>query len=65
MTEPKRFWTVHEIASRLRVSPMTIYRAVAAEELHALRIGRSIRITERALDEYLRAATTVEFERPR
>jgi excisionase family DNA binding protein len=64
MNDPE-FWTVDEIAERLRVSVMTIYRAIHAEELHALRFGRQFRVPNRALNDFLRAANTVEWERPR
>jgi excisionase family DNA binding protein len=43
------FLTVTEVAARLRVSKMTIYRLVHAGELHALRIGDSLRIPASAL----------------
>ena len=44
------FYTVPEVAKRLRVSPMTVYRAVHNGELQAARIGRSIRIPRAAID---------------
>lgn len=66
MNQPVRpvYWTVDEIAALLRVSRMSVYRLVEREELRGLRVGRSIRIPQRALDEYMRAANTVAFERP-
>jgi excisionase family DNA binding protein len=44
--------TVAEVATKLRVSKMTVYRLVHGGELHALRVGRSFRVTEQALHEY-------------
>ncbi len=51
-----RFLTVAEAASIMRVSKMTVYRLVHAGELEAIRVGRSFRIPEAAIDVYLRSA---------
>ena len=51
------FLTVPEVAARLRVSRMTVYRLINETfELRAARVGRSIRVYETAVDEYLRSA---------
>ena len=47
---------VHEVATTLRVSKMTVYRMIRAGELPAMRIGRSFRIPERSLQAYYEAA---------
>jgi len=47
--------TVEEAARKLKVSPKTIYRAVEKGELRASRIGRTLRIRETDLVEYLEA----------
>ncbi len=52
------FLTVAEVASMMRVSKMTVYRLVHAGELSALRVGRSFRVPERAVQDYLRDAYT-------
>ena len=49
-----RFLTVAEVAAIMRVSKMTVYRLVHAGELPAVRVGRSFRVPERAVDDYLR-----------
>ena len=49
-----QFLTVAEVADILRVSKMTVYRLVHAGELPAVRVGRSFRVPERAVDDYLR-----------
>lgn len=49
-----RFLTVAEVASIMRVSKMTVYRLVHSGELSAMRVGRSYRVPERAVHEYLR-----------
>jgi excisionase family DNA binding protein len=51
-----RFLTVAEVAALMRVSKMTVYRMVHAGELPAVRVGRSFRVPERAVHDYLRAA---------
>jgi excisionase family DNA binding protein len=51
-----RFLTVAEVATVMRVSKMTVYRMVHAAELPAVRVGRSFRVPEKAVHEYLRAA---------
>ena len=49
-----RFLTVAEVATMMRVSKMTVYRLVHGGELPALRVGRSFRVTEDDVQEYLR-----------
>ena len=48
------FLTVAEVAAAMRVSKMTVYRLVHAGDLPAARVGRSYRVPEDAVDEYLR-----------
>jgi excisionase family DNA binding protein len=51
------FLTVAEVAARLRVSKMTVHRLIDERfELRAFRVGRSIRVYESAVDEFLAAA---------
>lgn len=49
-----RFLTVAEVASIMRVSKMTVYRLVHSGELTSVRVGRSYRVPERAVHDYLR-----------
>ena len=49
-----RFCTVAEVAARMRVSKMTVYRLVHNGDLPAVRVGRSFRVTEDDVNEYLR-----------
>ncbi|HYY10276.1 MAG TPA: helix-turn-helix domain-containing protein [Kineosporiaceae bacterium] len=49
-----RFLTVAEVATIMRVSKMTVYRLVHGGELPAVRVGRSFRVPEQAVHEYLR-----------
>jgi excisionase family DNA binding protein len=48
-----RFLTVAEVAHVMRVSKMTVYRLVHGGELPAVRVGRSFRVEERAVHDYL------------
>lgn len=49
-----QFLTVAEVAAVMRVSKMTVYRLVHNGELPAVRVGRSFRVLEKDVDEYLR-----------
>ena len=49
-----KFLTVAEVAAVMRVSKMTVYRLVHAGHLPAIRVGRSFRVPEQAVHEYLR-----------
>jgi excisionase family DNA binding protein len=51
-----RFLTVAEVATIMRVSKMTVYRLVHSGELDAIRVGRSFRVPEQAVNQYLRDA---------
>ncbi len=51
-----RFLTVSEVATIMRVSKMTVYRLVHSGELEAIRVGRSFRVPESAVNQYLRDA---------
>ena len=48
-----KFLTVAEVATVMRVSKMTVYRLVHSGELPAVRVGRSFRVQEDAVTEYL------------
>jgi excisionase family DNA binding protein len=49
-----KFLTVAEVATVMRVSKMTVYRLVHSGDLEAVRVGRSFRVPENAVNEYLR-----------
>jgi excisionase family DNA binding protein len=51
-----RFLTVAEVAAIMRVSKMTVYRLVHSGEMPAVRVGRSFRVPESAVDDYLRGS---------
>ena len=49
----ERFVTPAEVAERLRVSTMTVYRLIEKGDLVAARIGRSYRMRESDVEAYL------------
>lgn len=53
-----RFLTVAEVADALRVSTMTVYRLIKSGDLRAVRVGKSYRLTEDDVDQYLAAGFT-------
>lgn len=53
LSDPK-FLTIAEVAALMRVSKMTVYRLVHGGDLPAVRVGRSFRVSEEDVDEYLR-----------
>jgi excisionase family DNA binding protein len=50
------FLTVAEVATKMRVSKMTVYRLVHNGELPAVRVGRSFRVPENAVQTYLQSS---------
>jgi excisionase family DNA binding protein len=53
MTEEK-FYTIKEIADLLKVHPRTVRKMIHAKEIDAIRVRDEYRITESALEEYIR-----------
>jgi excisionase family DNA binding protein len=51
-----QFLTVAEVADLMRVSKMTVYRLVHAGDLPAVQFGRSYRVPESAVEEFLQRA---------
>jgi excisionase family DNA binding protein len=49
-----KFFTVAEVASLMRVSKMSVYRLIHSGELESVRFGRSFRVTQTAVDLFLR-----------
>jgi excisionase family DNA binding protein len=54
---------VAEVADQMRLSAMTVYRLIHAGALRAVRVGRSFRVPEDALEEFLAAAGDAADER--
>ena len=57
-----RYLTVEEVAAVMRVSKMTVYRLLHSGDLPGIRVGRSFRVPQHALDAYLRSSSTVPAE---
>jgi len=53
-----RLMTVAEVAAVMRVSTMTVYRLIKAQDLAAVRIGKSYRLREGDVDQYLASRYT-------
>jgi excisionase family DNA binding protein len=53
---PTAYLTIAEVAAALRLSKMTVYRMVRAGTLSADRFGKSYRVPESAVEEYIRAS---------
>ena len=53
-SERMRYLTVAEVADLMRLSRMTVYRFINRGDLPAVRVGRSFRVPQDALDAYLR-----------
>lgn len=51
----QKFWKPREVANLLRISVMTVYRMIEIGELDAIRIGRSFRIPDHAVQPILKA----------
>ncbi len=50
-------YTVKQVSEVLQVTPMTVYRLVSRGEIDAIRIGRSVRITQSELDRLIGGET--------
>lgn len=51
-----KFLTIYELALIMRISKMSAYRLVHSGELEAIRVGRSYRIPEQSVLNYMRGA---------
>lgn len=51
--ELEQVMTVVEVAAALRVSRATVYRLVRAGELPGMRVGKSVRVARRVVEEFM------------
>lgn len=58
MMSKKEFYTAQELADKLRVNVMTIYRYIKAGKLKAYKIGKEFRIDTREFEKLLRESKT-------
>lgn len=56
--ESKEFYLVEELAERLRVSNMTIYRYIKAGKISAHKIGKEFRINKEEFTKFLGKVST-------
>ena len=56
------YYTLPEIAEKLKVSRRTVYRWVQGKELPAYKLGGEFRITERDLERFLEERRTHKTE---
>jgi excisionase family DNA binding protein len=54
----KEFYTAQELADKLRVNIMTIYRYIEAGKLKAYKLGKEFRIDRKEFDSFLEKAKT-------
>lgn len=52
------FYLVEELATKLRVNPMTIYRYIAAGKIVAHKTGKEYRIAKAEFDRFLDVTST-------
>ena len=55
----KEFYTAQELADKLRVNIMTIYRYIKSGKLRAHKIGKEFRIDKKEFSRFLRNAETM------
>ncbi len=58
MTNQKEFYLVEELAGKLRVSNMTIYRYIKAGKVKAYKIGKEFRIDKEEFNNFLNKVKT-------
>lgn len=54
----EEFYTAKELADKLRVNIMTIYRYIEAKKLKAYKFGKEFRIDKKEFDSFLNRAKT-------
>lgn len=54
--QEEKFYTTKELAGKLRVNIMTIYRYIKAGNLRAYKIGKDYRIDKNEFNEFLNKA---------
>jgi len=52
------FYTAQELADKLRLNVMTVYRWIEAKKLKAYKIGKEFRIDKKEFDNFLNKAKT-------
>lgn len=55
-------YTINEVATRLKVSRSTVYRAIRQRTIRAIHVGTQQRITHAEYERVLREGTVVDIE---
>ena len=58
MAQEKEFYLVEELAEKIRVSNMTIYRYIKAKKIKAYKIGKDFRIDKEEFNKFLNRVKT-------
>ena len=58
MIKQKDFYTAQELADKLQVNIMTIYRYIKAKRLKAYKIGKEFRIDKAEFEAFLKRVST-------
>lgn len=58
MEKEKEFYTAQELANKLRVNIMTIYRYIKAEKIKAYKMGKDFRIDKDEFNKFLESIKT-------
>lgn len=53
--DPLELLTVREVCGIAKVSQRTVYRWISDGELHAVHLGRQVRVPRAALEDFIRA----------
>lgn len=54
----KEFYLVEEVAKKLRISNMTVYRYIKAGKIQAYKIGKEFRIRKEAFESFMKKSST-------
>jgi excisionase family DNA binding protein len=58
MAEQREFYMAQELADKLQVNVMTIYRYIKAGKLKAYKFGKEFRIDKKEFEDFLKKAKT-------
>jgi len=48
------FYTIHEVAKKLKISYLTVYRWIQAKKLIAIKVGKQYRVSKNELEKFLK-----------
>ncbi len=53
MNKDQEFYTAEELAERLKLNVITIYRYIRAKKIKAYKIGKEYRIDQKSFDDFI------------